>query len=94
MLASKYHVSTDSGQAILFYWRVLLISMVYTYLPKFLVLYLFYLFVCTRVCLCACVRACVYGVSQACNLFWTRYCVIRIKYLLRDFVQFVSIELL
>ena len=28
MLTSKYHVSTDSGLAILFYWGVLFISMV------------------------------------------------------------------
>ena len=28
MLTSKYHVSTDSGRAILFYWGVLFISMV------------------------------------------------------------------
>ena len=32
VLTSKYHVSTDSGRANLFYWCVLFISMVMVYL--------------------------------------------------------------
>ena len=44
-LTSKYHVSTDSGRANLFYWRVLFISMGLSYIYIYILYIYIYIYI-------------------------------------------------